>query len=481
MRNPVKSWIGSVAGASFRALLHTVLMTSLLRWSAAQLSVSPDVVTAAVGETVTLSVGYRGRLQYFIWYRGGKANANESILNVFGSGPPTPGPRYTGRETALPDGSLRIRDVQVNYTGSYTVQMNTDLGGLQDPTVQLRVYVPVTKPTVTSDNSHPVEYNNTVTMTCKTSEAAEKILWFFKNQDLLIDNTRIGLSANNQTLRISNVSRLDSGTYQCKAINTVSDNISDPQTLTVSYGPEDTKIDPSEANTLQAGETLTLSCNTRSVPEIDTYEWFHNNISLQFNKTLSVLAVSSKDEGNYTCAAHNNATSKSANASVFIAVKDRGPPDNPGNTTSLSPLPIPAIVGIVIASLLAVILVVVLVYYCRTKSSKVQSTTEAISRGTTHVNNGAQTNTNSRGSAEEMYYTTVHFEPKTQKARAPPPLENTVYSQVKAANHHGLPPTPPSPETIIYSEARLTCEGKSVRPPPTENTIYSQVKPTHHK
>ncbi|KAJ1133247.1 hypothetical protein NDU88_011544, partial [Pleurodeles waltl] len=436
---------------------------------------------------------------------------------------------------------------------------------------------PVTKPTVTSDNSHPVEYNNTVTMTCKTSEAAEKILWFFKNQDLLIDNTRIGLSANNQTLRISNVSRLDSGTYQCKAINTVSDNISDPQTLTVSYGPEDTKIDPSEANTLQAGETLTLSCNTRSVPEIDTYEWFHNNISLQFNKTLSVLAVSSKDEGNYTCAAHNNATSKSANASVFIAVKVpapvtkptvtitsshpveyndtvtmtcntsgaaetivwffknqellidntrielspknqtlsisnvsrldsgtyqckaintisasisdpqtltvsyRGPPDNPGNTTSLSPLPIPAIVGIVIASLLAVILVVVLVYYCRTKSSKVQSTTEAISRGTTHVNNGTQTNTNSRGSAEEMYYTTVHFEPKTQKARAPPPLENTVYSQVKAANHHGLPPTPPSPETIIYSEARLTCEGKSVRPPPTENTIYSQVKPTHHK
>ncbi|KAJ1133272.1 hypothetical protein NDU88_011569 [Pleurodeles waltl] len=155
-----------------------------------------------------------------------------------------------------------------------------------------------------------------------------------------------------------------------------------------------------------------------------------------------------------------------------------GPPDDPGNPPSMS---IPAIVGIVIAGLLAVILVVVLVYYCRTKSSKVQSTTEAISRGTTHVNNGAQTNTNSRGSPEETYYTAVRFEPKTQKARAPPPLENTIYSQVKTANHHGLPPTPPSPETIIYSEARLTCEGKSVRPPPTENTIYSQVKTTHHK
>ncbi|KAJ1133271.1 hypothetical protein NDU88_011568, partial [Pleurodeles waltl] len=297
------------------------LMTSLLQWSAAQLSVSPDVVTAAVGKIVTLSVGYTGRLQYFTWFRGSGTDADDSILGVFGSNPPNPGPRYTGRETTLPGGSLRITDVQVNYTGNYTVQMNTDQGGVQQATVQLRVYVPVTKPTVTSDNSHPVEYNNTVTMTCKTSEAAEKIIWFFENQDLLIDNTRIDLSANNQTLRISNVSRLDSGTYQCKAINIISTNISDPQTLTVSYGPEDTKIDPSEANTLQAGETLTLSCNTRSVPEIDTYQWFHNNISLQFSKTLSVLAVSSKDEGNYTCLAHNNATSKSANASVFIAVK----------------------------------------------------------------------------------------------------------------------------------------------------------------
>ncbi|KAJ1133220.1 hypothetical protein NDU88_011517 [Pleurodeles waltl] len=136
----LKSWTPSGKVHGHWGWMHTALLTSLLRWSAAQLSVSPDVVTAAVGETVTLSVGYTGRLRYFMWYRGGKANANESILNVFGSGPPTPGPGYTGRETALPDGSLRIRDVQMNYTGSYTVLMNTDLGGLREATVQLRVY-----------------------------------------------------------------------------------------------------------------------------------------------------------------------------------------------------------------------------------------------------------------------------------------------------------------------------------------------------
>ncbi|KAJ1133279.1 hypothetical protein NDU88_011576 [Pleurodeles waltl] len=117
-----------------------VLMTSLLQWSAAQLSVSPDVVTLAVGETVTLSVGYTGRVRYFNWFRGAGTDADEHILGVFGSAPPAHGPRYTGREAALPDGSLRIRDVQTDHTGTYTVQMYTDQGGLRDTTAQLRVY-----------------------------------------------------------------------------------------------------------------------------------------------------------------------------------------------------------------------------------------------------------------------------------------------------------------------------------------------------
>ncbi|XP_078509030.1 cell adhesion molecule CEACAM8-like [Lissotriton helveticus] len=472
MSKPLKSW--SVPGASFRALLHTVWVTSLFQCTAAQLSITPDVVTAAVGDIVTLSLRYEGGFRYCNWYRSGGTDAKDQILGLDGSDR-TYGLKYTDREAALPDGSLRITDVQTNYTGNYTVQMTVDSRGLQEATAQLRVYALVTKPTVTMTNLRPVEYKDTVTVTCNTSGAAERIQWFFDRQHLLINNSRTHLSKDNRTLRITNVTRLDSGIYQCKASNPISNITSDPQTLAVSYGPEDTRIDPSGTQILEAGESFSLNCYTRSVPEIDTYEWFINNTSLTFHKMqLSVFRVSSKDEGNYTCVTRNPATGKTSNASVFIAVKDRDPQDDTGSMSAS------AIVGIVIASLVAVILVVVLVYYCRTKSSTEQSTAGVISTGATHHNNGAETNATSRGDTEELQYMAVHFEPKTGKATAPPPLENTIYSQVKATHRNALPPNPPSAETAIYSLADATCEGQSVQLPPPEITKYSQVKATRH-
>ncbi|XP_078507133.1 cell adhesion molecule CEACAM6-like [Lissotriton helveticus] len=328
MVNSVKSWRpnGRVHGRwgwIDTAWVTSVWVTSLFQCTAAQLSITPDVVTAAVGDTVTLSVRREGRFRYCNWFRGAGTDAKDQILGLFGSDPPSYGPKYTGRESVLPDGSLRITDVLTDHSGIYTVEMAVNSGWIQVATSQLRVHALVTKPTVTMTSLQPVEYKDTVTVTCNTSGAAETILWFFDRQHLLIDNTRIVLSQDNQTLKLTYVTRLDSGIYQCKASNPISDITSDPQTLAVSYGPEDTRIDTSGTQILEAGESFSLSCYTRSVPQIDTYEWFINDISLTFNKPqLSVVRVSSKDEGNYTCVARNTATGKSAKASVFIAVKD---------------------------------------------------------------------------------------------------------------------------------------------------------------
>ncbi|XP_078536582.1 uncharacterized protein LOC144822682 [Lissotriton helveticus] len=118
--------------------IHTVWVTSLLQCTAAQLSITPDVVTAAVGDNVTLSVRHEGRFRYCNWFRGGGIRRDGLILSLSGSRPPSYGSQSTGRESALPGGSLRITDVQTDHTGNYTVEMRTDPGGLQEATAQLR-------------------------------------------------------------------------------------------------------------------------------------------------------------------------------------------------------------------------------------------------------------------------------------------------------------------------------------------------------
>ncbi|XP_078507277.1 uncharacterized protein LOC144767769 [Lissotriton helveticus] len=120
--------------------IHTVWVTSLFQCTAAQLSITPDVVTAVVGDTVTLSVRYKGRLEYVVWFRGGRPSKDDVIIALVDSPHPFYGHQSTGQETLLPDGSLRITDVQTYHSGNYIVTMNVGHGGRQKATAQLRVH-----------------------------------------------------------------------------------------------------------------------------------------------------------------------------------------------------------------------------------------------------------------------------------------------------------------------------------------------------
>ncbi|XP_078539634.1 uncharacterized protein LOC144824398 isoform X2 [Lissotriton helveticus] len=138
-----KSWRPSGRAYGGWGWIHTawvtsVCVTSLFQCTAAQLSITPDVVTAAVGDNITLSVRYVGRLGYVIWSRSGYG----VILDLFGNTPTFYGPQSTGRESLLPDGSLWITDVQTNHTGNYTVEMSVSPAGIQKATAQLRVHAP---------------------------------------------------------------------------------------------------------------------------------------------------------------------------------------------------------------------------------------------------------------------------------------------------------------------------------------------------
>ncbi|XP_078507353.1 uncharacterized protein LOC144767869 [Lissotriton helveticus] len=137
----LKSWRPSGRVHGGWGWIHTVWVTSLFQCTAAQLSITPDVVTAAVGDNVTLSVRYEGRLEDVVWSRSGGTRGDGFILNLFDSdAPPVYGRQSTGRESVLPDGSLQITDVQTDDTGNYTVLMFVNPMEPQVATAQLRVH-----------------------------------------------------------------------------------------------------------------------------------------------------------------------------------------------------------------------------------------------------------------------------------------------------------------------------------------------------
>ncbi|XP_078507429.1 cell adhesion molecule CEACAM5-like isoform X2 [Lissotriton helveticus] len=323
----------------------------------------------------------------------------------------------TGRELAI--NSLTLTD-----SGNYTCNTSNNITHLSKHAIWgISVLEPVTKPRVTSEPSQLVE-NRPAKITCVTSTAAVTILWSLNSTTNLPGN--IIQSPDNRTLTIINVSRGDSGIYQCVAKNPISNSTSDPQPLIVAYGPEDVKIEPPGSQLLQVNDKLSLSCTARSFPE-PRFQWLLNNTDLNKSSNIYIVdKVTSRNNGNYTCVAHNMDTGLFVKASVSITVNGTDP--SPDNTGGLSA---GAIVGIVIGVLAVVIIVCVLVYIFVIKKPASGAATSRDSTEMASNNKGsASPQTNGTG-APEIQYSSVNFVPKRGTPAKPIAPENTVYSEVR--------------------------------------------------
>ncbi|XP_078509038.1 cell adhesion molecule CEACAM8-like [Lissotriton helveticus] len=276
-----------------------------------------EVVNAAVGQTAALAAPVSTDVLDFSWCAGIEADMSQKIMGYFApTSSQTTGPLYTGRESVSSDGTLFIRDLRTSDTGNYTVYVSPNNASPRTFSRQLRVYEPVTKPTVKYISSQLVENRGPAEIACDTSTAAVTILWHFNSTSALPGN--IIQSPNNRTLTLFNISRGDSWIYQCQALNSVSSKMSDPQTLTIAYGPEDVKIDPPGTQWLQVGTKLSFACTAGSFPAPE-YQWLLNGTDLKRpGSTYTIEKVSSQDDGNYTCVAENTVTGLSVEASVFI-------------------------------------------------------------------------------------------------------------------------------------------------------------------
>lgn len=88
------------------------------------------------------------------------------------------------------------------------------------------------KPSITSNNSNPVENVDSVVLTCESQTQSTSCLWSV-NSKSLPDSPRLELSLDNRTLTVHGVTRNDTGPYECETRNPVSADRSDPFTLNV--------------------------------------------------------------------------------------------------------------------------------------------------------------------------------------------------------------------------------------------------------
>uniref|UniRef100_H3ASP0 Ig-like domain-containing protein n=1 Tax=Latimeria chalumnae TaxID=7897 RepID=H3ASP0_LATCH len=262
-----------------------------------------------------------GTVVTFSWYRGTETNNPDRILTftLFPNPTQNNGPQFTGREEPLNDGSLRIRNVSTRDSGSYTISITSSMG-TKTGTTLLQVYEPVSKPTISSNDSTPVEFSDTVTLTCFASGADVSYHWWRDNQPVS-SSGRFLLSNNNQTLTISDILRSDSGPFSCVAFNIVSNMSSDPFSLNISYGPEFTNISLSSQNLIfSVGSPVNFSCHVDSKPPA-SFTWLLNGAALNENgQRLTIPHLLENNTGNYSCQTFNSITQRYDIATQAIEV-----------------------------------------------------------------------------------------------------------------------------------------------------------------
>lgn len=171
----------------------------------------------------------------YAWFKGQEVDPKHQIASYnLATQSNDTGPAHSGRETIYPNGSLLFQKVTLEDTGYYTLQAIKNNFQYEGVTGQLRVYPELLKPTVTTNNSDPVEHKDPVVFTCESEIQDVTYLWLINTQSVQ-NSTRLELSEDNRTLTLLNVTRNDTGPYECEIRNPVSVSRSDKFYLNVLY------------------------------------------------------------------------------------------------------------------------------------------------------------------------------------------------------------------------------------------------------
>nr|XP_037847438.1 putative pregnancy-specific beta-1-glycoprotein 7 [Chlorocebus sabaeus] len=203
------------------------------------------------------------------------------------------------------------------YTaGPYECEMKSPVSSSRSDPVILNPISELPKPYITSNNVNPMENENVVALTCEPKTQGYTYLWRVNGQSLPV-SPRLKQPGKNRILILPNVTRNDTGPYECEIRDQVGSIPSDPITLDVLYGPHVPSI-LSPFTYYHTGENLYLTCFADSNPPAE-YSWTINGKFLQSGQELSIPKVTEKHSGLYGCSARNSVTD--SERSIFKRIK----------------------------------------------------------------------------------------------------------------------------------------------------------------
>ncbi|KAJ8268380.1 hypothetical protein COCON_G00135520 [Conger conger] len=205
-------------------------------------------------------------------------------------------------------GSLVLRDVTTSDTGDYSLSLVQEDGAQIPGETRLTVYEPISDVLVKANVTDPVEFNDTVSLTCTASGTDPAFSWM-SGSDPITATDHLLLSEDKSQLTIASILRSDKGPFTCAVSNPLSKASSSPLSFNISYGPETAVMTASPPKKVhRTGSNITLSCSAESVPPAE-FEWLLNGESLE--KTGPVLKLEDlqvDQSGDYSCLASNPKT-----------------------------------------------------------------------------------------------------------------------------------------------------------------------------
>ncbi|XP_034025662.1 LOW QUALITY PROTEIN: hemicentin-1 [Thalassophryne amazonica] len=303
------------AGQDQKSILLSVYVPPTLK---PRLIPESDLLTPQVGSTVSLRCEAHGVPEPDVtWYKNG-------LQLVPGNG------------LKMTHHQLEITGVQTADGGTYTCKVS-NLAGQVDRTFRLIIHVlPVVEGPSQEFLNHTL--GSHVTLLCETSGVPVPSITWLKDGTPIESSLQWQWSIRGTRLDLGPLTLSHAGTYTCVAKNNEGQTQKD-YTLSVQVPP--TILDAEHSSDLSAliGDEIILECRATGVPQ-PRLSWLKDGVTLEGSdvnniditpdgSTLTLLRLSPRDSGTYTCLAVSPAGQESKIYSLFVLA----PPSISGETT----------------------------------------------------------------------------------------------------------------------------------------------------